>query len=74
MRMDVYPDGGMARLRLLGTPSAVELGEIAARWFNLLPESQAQEILVDLSPSDAQRLTDARPLRATDLPPSLWSP
>jgi allantoicase len=73
VRMDVYPDGGMARLRLLGVPSAVELGEIAARWFNLLPESQAKEVLADLSPADVQRLTDGRPLRATDLPPSLWS-
>jgi allantoicase len=71
--MDVYPDGGMARLRLFGVPSAVELGEIAARWFNLLPESQAKEVLADLSPADVQRLTDGRPLRATDLPPSLWS-
>jgi allantoicase len=73
VRMDVYPDGGMARLRLLGVPSAVELGEIATRWFNLLPESQAKEMLADLSPADVQRLTDGRPLRATDLPPSVWS-
>ncbi len=73
VRMDVYPDGGMARLRMLGVPSVVELRRMAARWFNLLPETQAREVLPDLSPSDARRLIDARPVRATELPPRLWA-
>ncbi len=45
VRLDVYPDGGMARLRLFGVPSEAELAELAARWFNLLPASQAWSVL-----------------------------
>ncbi|MQA12374.1 MAG: allantoicase [Pseudonocardiaceae bacterium] len=32
VRMDVYPDGGMGRLRLYGTPSASGLDRLAERW------------------------------------------
>ena len=32
VRLDVYPDGGMARLRLWGTPTADGLAALQARW------------------------------------------
>src|SRR5436190_10016445 len=32
LRLDVYPDGGMARLRLWGTPSADGLAALRTRW------------------------------------------
>ena len=32
VRLDVYPDGGMARLRLWGTPSADGLAALRTRW------------------------------------------
>jgi allantoicase len=71
VRLDVYPDGGMARLRLPAelTPSARE--QLALRWFNLLPESQAVAVLA--AAGDTRRTTlAARPLTSiTDLPPAL---
>jgi allantoicase len=72
VRLDVYPDGGMARLRLFGVPSEAELAELAARWFNLLPPSQAWSVLSGLAPEDARRLVDSRPVIAAALPPELW--
>ena len=72
VRLDVYPDGGMARLRLFGVPSEAELAELAARWFNLLPASQAWSVLTGLAPEDAQRLVDSRPVTAAAFPPELW--
>jgi allantoicase len=72
VRMDVYPDGGMARLRLLGAPSDAGLGEVAARWFNLLPESQARDVLSHVRTSEARRLVEDRPVLASDLPAQLW--
>jgi allantoicase len=32
VRLDVYPDGGMARLRLWGTPTDDGLGALWTRW------------------------------------------
>jgi allantoicase len=72
VRLDVYPDGGMARLRLFGVPAAAELAELATRWFNLLTPSQARAVLTGLAPEDARRLVDSRPIAAADLPPQLW--
>ncbi|HZD97234.1 MAG TPA: allantoicase [Micromonosporaceae bacterium] len=72
VRLDVYPDGGMARLRLFGVPSPAAMAELAARWFNLLTPSQAVAVLAGLAPEDARRLVDSRPLTAADLPSRLW--
>jgi allantoicase len=44
-RVDIYPDGGMARLRLLGEPGADELDELVRRWFNALPGAQRLQVL-----------------------------
>jgi allantoicase len=42
VRMDVYPDGGMARLRLHGTLTDAGRDDLVLRWFNRLPATQAQ--------------------------------
>jgi len=44
VRLDVFPDGGMARLRLWGRLSSEELAALTRRWFDLLPDAQAREV------------------------------
>jgi allantoicase len=41
VRMDVYPDGGMARLRLHGALTDAGRADLVLRWFNRLPATQA---------------------------------
>jgi allantoicase len=41
VRLDSHPDGGIARLRLYGHPTAEARESLGLRWFNHLPESQA---------------------------------
>jgi len=45
VRLDIYPDGGMARLRVLGRPTAAARAELAERFLRLLPEAQLAELL-----------------------------
>jgi len=45
VRLDIYPDGGMARLRVLGRPTAAARAELAARFLRLLPSAQLTELL-----------------------------
>ncbi len=73
VRLDVYPDGGMARLRLFGVLTGAGRDDIALRWFNLLPESHAASVLA--ASGDAERaLLAARPLSSVaQLPASLQS-
>ncbi len=75
VRMDVFPDGGMARLRLHGVASDQGRAELARRWFNLLPEPHARAVLTGEAGLTAQRaaeLVAARPLpEAAELPPEL---
>jgi allantoicase len=44
VRLDIYPDGGMARLRLLGTPTEAGRATLAQRFLTTLPEGQRQSI------------------------------
>jgi allantoicase len=39
VRLDVYPDGGLARLRVHGELTADALADLRRRWWNALPES-----------------------------------
>ena len=48
VRLDVFPDGGMARLRLWGRPTAAGRAELGRRWFDALPDVQALEVLGSL--------------------------
>ena len=70
VRLDVFPDGGMARLRLVGEIGADDLRALALRWFNALPASQARAVLGGDAAAD--RVVAARPL--AELPPSLALP
>jgi allantoicase len=64
VRLDVFPDGGMARLRLWGRPTAAGRAALGRRWFDALPDVQALEVLgsVGLPPHRAGRLVGGRPL------------
>jgi len=69
VRLDVYPDGGMARLRLPAELTAAARDELALRWLNLLPESQAAAVL---GAAEAAQTLAARPLSSVgQLPPEL---
>ena len=65
VRVDVFPDGGMARVRLYGDLTAPARAEGALRWLNLLPDGHARQVLVvdgGLAPAEADRLVAGRPL------------
>jgi allantoicase len=68
VRLDLFPDGGMSRLRLHGGLTAQASRDAVARWFNALPAAQGIEVLVAAGTSheDASRLVADRPL--VDLP------
>jgi allantoicase len=74
VRLDIYPDGGMARLRVLGRPTAAARAELAARFLRLLPEAQLTGLLraAGLPAAEAGRLAGALPGDlAADLPGDL---
>ena len=73
VRLDIYPDGGMARLRLAATLTAAARGRLALRWFNLLPQSQAAAVLAGTGTgSAAEVLLAERPLTSvSQLPAAL---
>lgn len=45
VRLDIYPDGGMARVRLWGELSAAGRDRLARRWFATLPASQLRAVV-----------------------------
>ncbi len=45
VRLDVYPDGGLARLRINGEVDEAALRAAVVRWLDLLPESHAVTVL-----------------------------
>jgi len=71
VRLDVFPDGGMARLRLTGVLARAGREQLVLRWFNLLPPAQATEVLTaeGVPLEVAESTVAARPLgRADSLP------
>ncbi|HEX2074064.1 MAG TPA: allantoicase [Geodermatophilus sp.] len=70
VRLDVFPDGGMARLRLWGRPTAAGRAALGRRWFDALPDVPALEVLgaIGVPPAVAGPLVGSRPL-PEDLPP-----
>jgi allantoicase len=69
VRLDIYPDGGMARLRLFAALTGAARDDLALRWFNLLPESHAAAVLA--ASGDAGRaVLAARPLSSVAQLPS----
>ena len=75
VRLDVYPDGGMARVRLYGDLTAPARAELGLRWLNLLPEGHARQVMAGeggLDPAEADRLVASRPLaKLSEVPPRL---
>jgi len=63
VRLDIYPDGGMARLRVLGRPTAGARAALAERFLGVLPEPQLAGLLraAGLPPAEAARLAEGRP-------------
>jgi allantoicase len=64
-RLDVYPDGGMARVRMFGSFSAEGRTDLGLRWLNLLPSAQVREVLqaeCGLSATDAEKVDTDRPV------------
>lgn len=63
VRMDVYPDGGLSRVRMPGELEPAALEALALRWLGTLPQRHAEELLTavpDLDPEDADRLLTTR--------------
>jgi allantoicase len=57
VRLDVFPDGGLARVRLYGELSEQGLADLGVRWLNSLPAPQARHVLqaecgLDLAEAD----------------------
>jgi len=63
VRLDIYPDGGMARLRVLGRPTDEARTALAERFLGVLPEPQLASLLraAGLPPAEAARRAEARP-------------
>ena len=58
VRLDVYPDGGLARLRVFGPPTQAARAALADRFLRLLPEPQLAGLLraAGRPPDEAGRL------------------
>ncbi|MFD8481538.1 allantoicase [Kitasatospora sp. NPDC059673] len=56
VHVNVYPDGGLARVRLVGRLTRAGQDAMALRWFNALPAEEARALL-------GQEVARARPLR-----------
>ena len=62
VRLDVYPDGGMARLRVFGVPTAGARTALADRFLRLLPGPQLVVLLREagVAAEEADRRAGAR--------------
>jgi allantoicase len=63
-RLEIHPDGGLARLRLLGELTASGRARLGLRWFDRLPAGQALAVLAaeaSLTGPDAAELVAGRP-------------
>lgn len=70
VRLDAYPDGGLARFRVLGNVTPAGRSCLGLRWFNSLPPGQLMDVLSMLRPIDAAALVAARPVTGVV---STWS-
>jgi allantoicase len=80
VRLDIYPDGGMARMRVFGRPTPAARAALADRFLRLLPEPQLAGLLraAGLPPDAAARRAGAQalapagaPAALDDLPPTV---
>jgi allantoicase len=68
VRLDVFPDGGLARVRLHGDLSTQGLAELGLRWLNSVPATQAGQLLASCCASRAwiERMVAGRPYADLD--------
>ena len=74
VRLDVFPDGGMARLRLTGLLTRAGREQLVLRWFTMLPPAHATQVLTaEGVPVEVAEATVAAgpPARADDLPDAI---
>ncbi len=71
VRLDIYPDGGLARLRVFGRPTPSARTALAERFLRLLPGPQLADLLrvAGLPPAEAARWAEAQ-AGLDNLPPS----
>ncbi|HEX6195215.1 MAG TPA: allantoicase [Jiangellaceae bacterium] len=65
LRLDIYPDGGLARFRAFGDPTPAGRAELFARWYDHLPEHAAISTITGWGGADetwARNLAATRPL------------
>ncbi|MEU1720496.1 allantoicase [Nonomuraea sp. NPDC005692] len=77
VRLDVFPDGGLARLRVHGELDAETHRAAVLRWLGLLPAGHAVEVLREagVPGRTAEELVGRRPFADGDvLPPALLLP
>ena len=73
VRLDVYPDGGLARLRVEGELTPQALAEATVRWLDRLPGQHALVVLTGdagLSGEEAGKLLANRPFTSVDAVPA----
>jgi allantoicase len=64
VRVDIYPDGGLARVRLWGELSAAGREALGVRWYDALPATYARSLLsseAGVTDDDAEKLMSSRP-------------
>lgn len=75
VRMEVFPDGGMSRVRLFGELDESALDAIGVRWLTTLPETQLSGVLAqvpELTDVEAEQIRARRQfLSANGLPAAL---
>lgn len=86
VRFNIYPDGGVARLRVYGVPDKRALTEARLRWLNSLPDYAARSVLLNCCGSlkwtdlmthhrpfaDAAQLLDRHATSCERLTPDDW--
>lgn len=63
VRLELIPDGGLARIRLWGDPAPAAVGAVGVRWWNALPATDAAAAVQSCcaSPAWAAQLAYGRP-------------
>ena len=67
VRLDIYPDGGMARVRLHGELPDAARADLTDRWFATLPAGQQRDVLIGdtgMSSAEADAALSAGPEEA----------
>jgi allantoicase len=65
VRLDVFPDGGISRLRVIGAVRGAARRALGIAWFDTLPPAQARQVLAErcgVHGAVAERFIAARPL------------